>query len=631
MCLRNHPRNSRRNASSSLLCVRSIPVVSRSRPGRGQARRRSASSPAARRSYPQQVVSCGRGRGDDVGWTRFSHAGGGRLGPGGAGRGGRQGVWRCGRLRMWRQRARHRRADRRSDRLRDRPARQGRGGARLRRPRDRRRGRRCERGRRGRGAGRGGAATARVSGFKTGIRVRGGGGNRIAGNAMVGNTRYGIELAVATTGNEIADNVVLDSGDEGIHVGTGADANVIARNEIARSKRENLYLLDVERCRIEANRISGGGSAAIYVKHAQDNVFADNEIEDRPVQLRGESDANVFVGNRLDGAGFLFQAYKDAKRGWKGPRRNLVQGGGGARRADLLPLRGCGRERGRRRARRSLPPVRAEEGGRDRGDGEHGRGRARVSARRPGASLHPAQLRGGASGPTAPSRSAGRPSPRPRVPPGRAAPGRRSSRSRRARSSAHRLNANTRPSAPGTRTCAAGSSSAHQSHLPARVWARRASASSSSGSSSCSAKRWWQPTQSQMRRSARSPRKAARAMMALPQRSQERTRRRYHAGAERAWPESRARAGLDSGRRRVRVVVAGGRVAFRSGWLGGGAGAGHDVRGGGVRARRAAGRSGTVGVPRRRRPRRARHGRATASSSAATAWSRSRTRTPARR
>ena len=166
-----------------------------------------------------------------------------------------------------------------------------------------------------------------VTGFKTGIRVRGGGGNRLEDNAIVGNTRYGIELAVATAGNEIVDNVVLDSGDEGIHVGTGADANVIAGNEIARSKRENLYLLDVERCRIEANRISGGGSAAIYVKHAQSNVFTDNEIEDRPVQLRGESDENVFVGNRLDGAGFLFQAYKDAKRGWKGPRSNVVQGG----------------------------------------------------------------------------------------------------------------------------------------------------------------------------------------------------------------------------------------------------------------------------------------------------------------
>lgn len=166
-----------------------------------------------------------------------------------------------------------------------------------------------------------------VTSFRTGIRVRGGGANRIEGNRVLANSRYGIELAVATSANEILGNVVLDSGDEGIHVGTGADANVIAGNEIARSKRENLYLLDVAGSRVEANRIWGGGSAAIYAKHARDGVFADNVIDDRPVQLRGASDANLFTGNRLDGAGFLFQAYKDAKRGWKAPRGNLVRGG----------------------------------------------------------------------------------------------------------------------------------------------------------------------------------------------------------------------------------------------------------------------------------------------------------------
>jgi len=166
-----------------------------------------------------------------------------------------------------------------------------------------------------------------VSGFRTGIRVRGGGANRIEGNRLLANTRYGLELAVATSGNEILGNVVLDSGDEGIHVGTGADANVIAGNEIARSKRENLYLLDVAGSRVEANRIWGGGAAAIYAKHARAGVFSDNVIDDRPVQLRGASDANLFTGNRLDGAGFLFQAYKDGKRGWKAPRGNVVRGG----------------------------------------------------------------------------------------------------------------------------------------------------------------------------------------------------------------------------------------------------------------------------------------------------------------
>lgn len=166
-----------------------------------------------------------------------------------------------------------------------------------------------------------------VAGFKTGIRVRGGGGNVVEDNDVVGSGRYGIELAAATTANRIAGNLVADSGDEGVHVGSGADDNVLAGNEIVGSRREDLYMLDVTGCTVDGNVIRGGGSAAMYVKHASRNVFTDNDVAGRPIQLRGESDDNVFAGNRLAGVGFVLQAYKDAKRGWKAPRRNQVHGG----------------------------------------------------------------------------------------------------------------------------------------------------------------------------------------------------------------------------------------------------------------------------------------------------------------
>ena len=166
-----------------------------------------------------------------------------------------------------------------------------------------------------------------LAGFKTGIRVRAGGGNHVLDNDVLDSGRYGIELAVATTGNEIARNLVDRSGDEGIHVGTGADGNVIADNDVRASKKENLSLLDVTGCTVSGNRLSGGGAAAMYVKHSSRNVFTDNEVASRPIQVRGESDDNVFTGNHLDGVAFLFQAYKDAKRGWKAPRRNQINGG----------------------------------------------------------------------------------------------------------------------------------------------------------------------------------------------------------------------------------------------------------------------------------------------------------------
>ncbi|MBY0276630.1 right-handed parallel beta-helix repeat-containing protein [Candidatus Binatia bacterium] len=174
------------------------------------------------------------------------------------------------------------------------------------------------------------AATVRnctVAGFKTGIRVRAGGGSTIEDNDVVDSGRYGIELASATTRNVLRRNLVTGSGDEGIHVGSGADDNLVADNEITRSKRENLYMLDVSGCRIEGNVLRGASAAAMYVKHSSNNVFVDNDVADRPIQLRGESNDNVFTGNELDGVGFVLQAYKDAKRGWKAPRGNQVHGG----------------------------------------------------------------------------------------------------------------------------------------------------------------------------------------------------------------------------------------------------------------------------------------------------------------
>lgn len=166
-----------------------------------------------------------------------------------------------------------------------------------------------------------------VSGFRTGIRVRGGSENALVGNELVANERYGIELALGTSANLLAFNLVLDSGDEGIHVGSEAHANVLYGNAIADSGRENLYLLDVRNVTVAYNHLWGAGSAAMYVKHSSNNLFFANEVEDRPIQLRGASDANRFVGNGVRGAGFLFQAYEDEERGWLAPRGNVVAGG----------------------------------------------------------------------------------------------------------------------------------------------------------------------------------------------------------------------------------------------------------------------------------------------------------------
>ncbi len=172
-----------------------------------------------------------------------------------------------------------------------------------------------------------GVRGCRVSGFRTGIRVRGGDGNAIVDNEIAGNARYGIELAVATRANRIAENVVSGSGDEGMHVGGGADDNEIADNTFADNGEENLYLLSVRGGSVVGNAFGGARSAALYVKHSTDVLVADNAIQDRPIHVRGASSENRFVDNALEGAGFVFEAYREGGRGWTTPRDNQVEGG----------------------------------------------------------------------------------------------------------------------------------------------------------------------------------------------------------------------------------------------------------------------------------------------------------------
>src|SRR5262249_2899125 len=64
--------------------------------------------------------------------------------------------------------------------------------------------------------------SCKVTHFRRGIRIRGGGKNLVTGNESSFN-KYGIDVATATTGNRIEQNAIHDNRDEGIHVGSGAD------------------------------------------------------------------------------------------------------------------------------------------------------------------------------------------------------------------------------------------------------------------------------------------------------------------------------------------------------------------------------------------------------------------------
>lgn len=164
----------------------------------------------------------------------------------------------------------------------------------------------------------------RVTAFRRGLRVIGGGGHTLVGNKLFKN-KYGIDLAGQTAANRIEGNVIQDSRDEGIHVGTGARDNLIVGNQILGSKLENVYLLEASGTRLIGNVVVDAGNAAIFIKDSVNNYVADNIVWDTPIQLRGDSWGNVLENNDLRGDGYVFEAFQEAV--WKYPHGNQVSGG----------------------------------------------------------------------------------------------------------------------------------------------------------------------------------------------------------------------------------------------------------------------------------------------------------------
>jgi len=168
--------------------------------------------------------------------------------------------------------------------------------------------------------------SCRITAFRRGIRLYGGHGNSVTDNEIWGN-RYGIDLAGGSTGNTLAGNYVYLNRDEGIHVGTGAHDTVIRENRVRKNKKENIYILSSDRCRVIANTVSQTNSAAIFVKHSHDAYVAKNTVVNGPIQVRGDSFDNVFEENHLRGNGYFFEAYQESDGTWTYPHDNRVTSG----------------------------------------------------------------------------------------------------------------------------------------------------------------------------------------------------------------------------------------------------------------------------------------------------------------
>lgn len=177
------------------------------------------------------------------------------------------------------------------------------------------------------GAGAQGAQVrnCRVRNFGRGIEIDSGSGNTLSNN-VVFNNDIGIWLGDGTSGNLVEDNHVRDNRDEGIHVGGGSSANEIARNSLVKNKTENLYLVRTHGNLVHHNVIDDSDSAAILLKNSDDNELVGNEVKDRNVLLRGDSNGNVFRDNVLAAGYFNLHALEEGDV-WGYPHDNHVIGG----------------------------------------------------------------------------------------------------------------------------------------------------------------------------------------------------------------------------------------------------------------------------------------------------------------
>lgn len=180
----------------------------------------------------------------------------------------------------------------------------------------------------------------RVTGFRQGIRIGSGQGNRILGNVVFGNRKYGIEIAGASTHNVIGGNQVgMPSGsgvrkaEEGIHNGSGSHDTLIQNNTVIDSKDENIYVLNSNGVQVLGNTVTESDNAAIFLKNANGALVADNTVTGNSITIRGDSSGNAFSNNTISkGKGYLFEAHQDETGDpspgyWRYPRRNTIAGG----------------------------------------------------------------------------------------------------------------------------------------------------------------------------------------------------------------------------------------------------------------------------------------------------------------
>jgi parallel beta-helix repeat protein len=187
----------------------------------------------------------------------------------------------------------------------------------------------------------------RVTGFRRGVRVDRGSGNRVENveafenGDLVGHRQggYGIDVGSATD-TVITGCNARDNADEGIHIGGDSDHTTIQSTRATGNFREQLYLLDNRGTTLTDIQLQGAGdtgAAGLFLKNMRDAAVSDLTIRNAHLALRGASTGNRITDVHIVGGGIRFEA-----EGADVPSGNTVERGQVSDAAECLDSQSSG-------------------------------------------------------------------------------------------------------------------------------------------------------------------------------------------------------------------------------------------------------------------------------------------------
>ena len=137
-----------------------------------------------------------------------------------------------------------------------------------------------------------------VSGFRFGIRVRAGRSSLISSNKMHGNHR-GLSIGEEAEDIHAESNFITDNREIGILVNPDTRNTHIYDNTVSDNGRRNLDIRGAKELLLDRNVVGGRTRYDLQFRHVHEAQVRSNEFSGGRIQIRGNSDRNNFLDNRV--------------------------------------------------------------------------------------------------------------------------------------------------------------------------------------------------------------------------------------------------------------------------------------------------------------------------------------------